>query len=150
MSEKKATYLALGLLIVVGIGYLMNARSLSSSGNQDAIGPSYFPILLSVALFLLCVISLVKTVLRKEDKRITIPNFRLILGTIVLTVLFVLGWSTFGFFYIPLFIFLWLLLTLYRLSLGLKRKIIAMNTGLALGLTLFIYLVFDVMMAVRF
>ncbi|SDH25430.1 Tripartite tricarboxylate transporter TctB family protein [Alteribacillus persepolensis] len=150
MSQKKATYVVLIVLILIGARYWMQANDLSGAANQDTIGPGYFPNVLSIALFVLCGISFLQTLYSKDEEKIELPSKKLLAATIMVTVLFVASVSTFGFFYLQTFLFLLVLFTIYRFSTGMNVRIVAANAAMAFGLSLFFYVVFDLVMTVRF
>lgn len=150
MSANKATYVSLFVFLILGILYGYSAMNLPDIANQNTISHSYFPMLLSVSLVILCLIGFVKTFLQKEDKKIELSNLKMISITIVITALYVLIWNLVGFFYLLTFIYVLLLLTLYRWTLDNRKRTMIINVCLALGTTLFVYYVFGQIMMVRF
>lgn len=150
MSYKKVSYAALILLILFGIGYFVSINtSATINPKSSAIGPNYFPNILAGLLIVLSLVSLIQTI-RKEDKKIIIPQFKLILFTIVLTVLFFVSWGVFGWFYVQTLIFLTVLFTVYRHRTGKLVHIIATSALTALIVTASIYFLFGRLMVIQF
>ena len=105
MSYKKATYLVNGLIIALGIAFIVLANNFPDAMVQLTIQPSYYPIGISALLILFCVISIVKTALSKEpDKTISFGNTQKVLITIALCILFGVLWSLTRSFYLVSFI----------------------------------------------
>ncbi|WP_227937895.1 tripartite tricarboxylate transporter TctB family protein [Alkalihalobacillus deserti] len=150
MSANKGTYAALILLLFIGIMYWNATNNIPVSTNSDTISHNYFPNLLAVTLIILCLISFVKTLIRKSDTKIAMPNLKIILVTVLLTVLYIASWNMSNYFYLLTFLFILALLTYYRWSLRMKKKIIATNIGIAIVMPLVIYVIFDVAMNIRF
>lgn len=150
MNAKLATNITLILLIGVGGWFLLEAMNFPAAMNQDAIGSDYFPKMLAIALIVLCLADLIKTFFQKEKTKIVIPQFRILVLTMVLTSLFLLSSSLIGFFYIQLFVFTLLLLTYYRWTLPNRKKVLFINASVSLGLTLCIYVIFGMVMDIRF
>lgn len=150
MSSRKATYVSLVLLLLLGGVYLNAANNLSVSIDAGAINQSYFPKLLFYLLFILIIISLVTTFFKKEDEKIGLPNIKTILITILITVIYIALWNIFGYFYIFTFLFLIALLTLYRWKIGMNVKTVIVNFSIAIGMTLFIFIIFEALMNIKF
>ncbi len=148
MSAKKGTYAALICLFVLGAGYVYSAVKLGGT-SSTTLGPGYFPIILGGALMILCAISGIQNY-RKQDKKIAIPNLKVIWITIAAMSVFFLAWYYVGLFYVFTFLFLVFLLTLYNPPKGSGMKVILKNSGVALAVLLFIYLVFDLVLSARF
>lgn len=137
------------LFIAFGVWLIVLSNQLNETGFSQ-IGSGYFPRLLAIALIILSVINLVKTFVTKDNKKIELPNAGRIWWTIGLLALFFVTWNLFGYFFIQVFVYLFIMFTLYRLPLGWEKKHFAINLAVALVLTLLIYLVFDVIMYVKF
>lgn len=148
MTIKRSSYLVLLLLIVVGVVYIKTAIDLNGGTISD-ISAGFFPILLGGLLIIFCVISLIQTALKTNDKKFDLPNLPLILITIGISALFILSWSWFGYFYISMFLYLLALMTVfYHEELRNKRRILT-NILLALFITGLIYFVFDYLLGLR-
>lgn len=145
MSTNRTAYTTLIFLIILGVAYFYAADSLALSETKKSMDPSYFPKLLAVLLIILCAINIFQ-IRKKEDKKIEVPNIRKILTTIGLTILYFVCWGLLGFFYLFTFIYLFLLFNYYKQS---KRHIL-LHFGIAIVFVLFIYVVFDVFLNIRF
>lgn len=149
MSAKNGTYISLGFLLILGILYGYSAMKLPDLANQNTISDSYFPMLLSISLVVLCLISFIKTFLQKNDKKVDLSNLKMIVFTIIITALYILIWNLIGFFYLLTFFYILTLLAIYRWQLDHKKKVMIFNVIIALGTTVFVYYVFGQLMSVR-
>lgn len=145
MSANKSTYITLLALILFAIVYFISADSLTQPQDTGTLGSGYFPKLLSILLVILCVINIFQT-RKKEDHKIPLPHLKTILITIGLTALYFLSWGLFGFFYVHTFLYLIILFTFYQPS----KKHLPIYVVTALLITLFIYLLFDNLLGIRF
>ncbi|WP_099865906.1 tripartite tricarboxylate transporter TctB family protein [Pararhizobium haloflavum] len=149
MTYKRASYIALGILFVVGIAYLWHAIGLTDARARDAIGPAYFPTVLGVLLLVLCAASFLKTLRSSDERVVTIPNAGLVALSVVLAGLFIAAWQYLSaIFYPVVFALCLILMTLFSRAGGWKRH--AVNVGATAALTVGIYLLFDLVMQVRF
>lgn len=150
ISKKVADIVISVLLVGLGI-YLYIKSGQLADAKFSQIGSSFFPRILAVGLIILPIINIAKTVINKEkDEKIVIPNHGKVWLTIVIIALFLYSWIRFGFFFVQAFLFTFILLTIYRLPLGLKMKNIAVNlavSGILVGAT---YLIFDYFMYIQF
>ena len=147
MSYKKATYLSLALMIVLAAFYYWAALDFQDNRNRNSVGPGYFPMILSVVLIILCIISWIQTI-RKPDYKINIPNLRVIGLSLLAIALFLISWFFINLFYISCFVFLLVLSILY--NPGLNRKSLVINLSTSLAITVFIYILFGLIIQVRF
>jgi hypothetical protein len=147
MRVKTATILMLFAILAFDAWYLITAVTKGES-SMVLIGPYYFPRILGVILGGLCVIKLIQTILKKDNKEFKVGNKGYILLTIVLTGALFLSWEIFGHFYIHAFIYLLLLFFLYRKEDRFHWKNIGINTATALGTTLIAYAVFEKLMKI--
>ncbi|QQK77792.1 tripartite tricarboxylate transporter TctB family protein [Salicibibacter cibarius] len=143
MSANKGTYVSLILLFILAISYGVSA--INFRDQESGIGPHYFPIILSILLILLCIISVIQTV-KKEDKKIEMPNKMLLFGVLCLIVAFILGWEFIGYYIVSIF-FLFILFTLFRMN-SLSKKVIFINIIWSISVTISIYFVFDFILGV--
>ncbi|WP_407267797.1 tripartite tricarboxylate transporter TctB family protein [Radiobacillus sp. PE A8.2] len=150
MDSKKATYCALVFIMLLDLVYFININS-SSSGmrNQNGMGPEYFPNILAILLFVLCIFSIVDT-FRKEGKKITVSNLKYILFTIFFTALFILSWQVIGMFYLQCFLYLAILFTVYRWNVGQRSVTLLINFSISLFVTVSIWAVFGLIMNFSF
>lgn len=137
------------LFIVFAIWIIVKSNQLVEIGFNQ-IGSGYFPTLLATILIILSSINLVKTFVSTDRQKIELPNAKRIWWTIGLLALFFVTWKQFGYFYVQMFLYLFIMFTLYRLPLGRKKRYFAVNFAVALVLTLMVYGVFDVLMYVKF
>ncbi|TQR17883.1 tripartite tricarboxylate transporter TctB family protein [Psychrobacillus soli] len=147
MNSKKATYIALTLIIILGLVYLKSAIDMGY-GDTSTPGAGFFPILLVCMLVVLCIVSLIQTMMRTDDKKIDLPNIRLISLTVIISFLFILSWVWFGYFYISLFAYLLILMTVYYFE-EMNKKRFGKNLVISLVLTVLIYGVFDYLLGLN-
>ena len=148
MSYKKASYIALGLLALLAVLYLWSTVGLRDPSTRGSIGPRYFPVILGILLLILCAISFVQTWRREDGDPVSIPNFGLVITSIVATALFLIAWLYVETFYLLVFVFTAALFSIFAPIGGWLQYTI--NFGLALILTLSIYGLFGLVMQVRF
>ena len=147
MSYKKATYITLFLMLIMTACYYWLALDFQDNRNRNSIGPGYFPIILSVTLTILCIISGLQTA-KKQDQVLRIPNIKLIAMSLLATAIFLVSWFYFGFFYISSFVFLVILFMLF--NPGIKKTPLLINVSIPLAITAFIYILFGLIIKVRF
>ncbi|WP_163851909.1 tripartite tricarboxylate transporter TctB family protein [Pseudooceanicola aestuarii] len=147
MSYRTSTYVTLALLLILAVAYGWQALSFQDMRNRNAVGPGYFPIILSVALAVLCVIAAVQARAR-ADRRIDIPNRGLILATLGASGAFLLAWAKLGGFYAATFVFALALFGLYTPDR--RARTLLSRVALAGVVTLFVYLLFGLLIQVRF
>lgn len=147
MSYKKTTSVFLLLILIFTMVYFFSINSMDAGMAVETIGPDYFPNLLSVLLVILCIISFFQT-LKKPDKKINLPNFKYILLTIGITILFLLAWYYLEYFYVFAFSFVTSLFILYKVERTIKSILICAAGGIIF--TVLIYFVFGQVMGVRF
>jgi putative tricarboxylic transport membrane protein len=151
MSSKIVNSVALLLLLILGICYWLSANTIGNTGiiNDNTIGPGLYPKLLAIMLVILCLISFIQTLLKKENVKVYFPNFKMLLFTMFLTGLFLISWYFIGFFYIQLFVYMTILFTVYRYEEFTKR-LLFMNAVISLGFSLTIYIIFDIFLKINF
>lgn len=148
MSTKKATYTSLILITLLAIGYLVEANKLSAANNSSTIGPSYFPTLLSILLIISCVVSWIQT-MNKDDKKFPLDNLKVIFTTISVTAFYFISWYFIGYFYLNTFIFLMVLLIIYSPKKEIKKNLF-INLITSGGILIFIYVLFDLILKIKF
>ncbi|WP_102346811.1 tripartite tricarboxylate transporter TctB family protein [Bacillus sp. Marseille-P3661] len=147
MEGKYVSYTTMIFLIFIGVFYYIGADQFSLERDSSTLGPDYFPKLLSILLVIFCVINLFK--IRKESKsKFELNNLKMIVLTIATICLYITSWSLLGLFYINTFLFLLLLLSLYQFKQKVKYKYLK-NAVISLSFTLFIYLLFDLILALN-
>lgn len=146
MKEKIATYVVLIGLIVLSFFYFNEANNYPEA-SKIAHDAGYFPRILAILLIVLCVISLVQTKLENSEEKIVIPNFKIVLATVLITALYIASWNLLGYFYIQTFLFLTILNSVFRIpSKGFNRNNILIILFTSLLITLLIYVIFEVVM----
>lgn len=143
------------ILIIGAIGYALNLNHSASQAiffSSSGVGPTYFPNILAGTLVALCIVVLVKNFRDTSPKnleKIVTPNFWYILATMVFVIAFVASWQMFGAFYLNVFVFLTVLLTLYRLEFGIKNSLFVgiVTSVLTTG---FLYALFGRILAISF
>ncbi len=153
VSAKKLTYVVLTILMLFAIGYYyMATYAIREIFITDTLGPRQFPRILSILLAISCIFSFIQT-LKREDHIITFPNYRMIIVTIIFTSLYFISWKEMGYFYLNTFIFLLLLLIVYQIKLLIRKNLLInliKNFLIALGVTVFIYFLFEIIIGIRF
>lgn len=144
MSWKKCNNLiSIFLIFIVGI-YVYDVNYSASQAiifNSGGVGPTYFPNVLAGITIFLCLVVLIKdNVKSKENSVFEILNLKLVLLTVMSTVVFLLSWQFFGYFYFSVFALVFTLLVFYRDSSFTNRMIIAFFT--AISVSVFVYLLF--------
>jgi hypothetical protein len=147
MNSKKASLIALALIMILGFVYLKYAIDMGY-GDTSTPGAGFFPILLVCLLMILCIVSLVQTAMRTDDKKIDLPNIKLILITVLISFLFILSWVGFGYFYISLFAYLLALMTVYYFD-EMNKKRFGKNVIITLMITVLLFVVFDYLLALN-
>lgn len=148
MSYKKGTYISLLFITAVGILFYAASMALPSPQASQDIGPDYFPKIISVLLVICCVINFFTTK-KKKDEHLEMRNLGLIMFTVILMILFVAVWGIVGKFYVISFIFLTILIYVYNQAKHSLKKIL-ISSAISLGLTLFVYVIFDRLLYISF
>lgn len=146
MSFKLADVLTLTVLAVFTLLYGYSALQFDVPSDIHNPGPGYFPLLLAGGLLLLCLFSLVASFRRTKEPKLELPNGKLVVLTILVIAGFLVSWSYFGFFYLNLFIFQFILVAVYRRKHGVLELLKA--AGLSAGVCLFVYLAFDLLLKI--
>lgn len=150
MTQKKAAYLALGILILVGVGYLYQTYLIAGQLPAGRTGPVQFPLALGIALIVLCVIEIVREVRRipePDETPLQVPNAGKLAITIGLIAAYFLLWERFGLFYPLTFAFFLGLLVTYRADR--TPRSLAILAAVAAVFVLFLYLVFQLAFGIR-
>lgn len=150
MTQKNAAYLALGILTLVGMGYLYQTWLIVGNLPPGFTGPVQFPLALGVALIVLCVVEIVREARRTPDADeppLQVPNAGKLAITIGLTAAYFYLWSRFGLFYPLTFAFFLGLLVTYRQDRS--PRALAVLTATAGVFILFLYLVFQLSFGIR-
>lgn len=152
MHRKKASIVVNLIILAIGCSFLIALRSFPDQGAvklyESAI---YYPMLLGVLLVLFSVLSLWRDLFGadKDDKEIIdftrLANYLLVIGTACgITAI----WQVFEQFYIAAALGMGVLL--YCLNPGeSKKKKWMISAGVSIGFTVFIYLVFDLLLQVK-
>ena len=150
MKEKHADIITLFLLLILGVFYFLSAQKMGEVQGPNTLGAGYFPTLLAVLLFILCIVSLVQRLLKKDDKKIEIPNFGKIIITIVCTALYIALWDAVGNFILLTFILLVALFFVYRWNHGFTKRNLLLIFSTALVTTALIYVLFVQVLSIQF
>ncbi|OEY66109.1 tripartite tricarboxylate transporter TctB family protein [Marinobacter sp. X15-166B] len=119
------------------------------AGFGGDMGSGYFPRILGWMLIGFCVLGAVSSLFSKAVHEFSIPMAWQVAGTVVLMALFIWSWSTFGYFYLQLAVFLFVLLTFYRASVGINAKSLGLNALFAVIVSVAFYVVFNHFMYVN-
>ncbi len=137
-------------IVIAGLGAAIIYHTyMLPAGFDGDLGSGYFPRILGWMLIGFCGIGLVSSLLSKENKEFSIPMAWQLVGTVVLLSLFIWSWSAFGYFYQQLALFLFVLLTFYRASVGINMKNLALNALFAVVVAVIFYIVFNHFMYVN-
>lgn len=150
MTQKKAAYLVLGILILVGAGYLYQTYLIAGRLPAGRTGPVQFPLALGIALIVLCAIEFVREFRRTpepDEPSLQVPNAGKLAITIGLIGAYFLLWERFGLFYPLTFAFFLGLLILYRRDRTVRS--LAFLAAVAAVFILFLYLVFQLSFGIR-
>jgi len=150
MTQKNVAYLVLGILILVGVGYLYQASLIVGRLPEGSLGPVQFPAALGIVLIGLCVIELLREARRTPDpdeSLLQVPNAGKLAITIGLTGAYFYLWAEFGLFYPLTFAFFLGLLVTYGRDRSLPR--LALMVAVAAGFIVFLYLVFQLLFGIR-
>lgn len=151
MRTKMITYLSLIFIILVGLYFIIESIPiLPQPENETGLSAGFFPFWLSIILIFLCFLSIVQTMLKKENKEFKIPRAGYLIVTVILTALYFFSWNYFGYFYFQTGLYLLILISVYKFSSGLTMKNVGVNVCVSLGFTISIYILFDVVMGVKF
>jgi hypothetical protein len=142
-------------LIIGGLCYALNLNLSASQTiyfSSGGVGPTYFPNILTALLVLLCVVTLYRNfrdVSSENVGQITTHNFWYIIATFALVVAFIASWQLFGYFYLNVFIFLTVLLTIFRMDFGIGNGLLVGATTSAFT-TGFLYVLFGKILTISF
>lgn len=148
MSAKLAAYVSLLVMFVLGVFIYISSNQMTGISQLNNLGPGFFPKILAVLLMVLCVISFIQTLLKKEDKKIVIGNGKMVVATVLITATYFLVWYYHGYFYIVTFIYLSVLINLYHVKSDKKLtiKAVGLNTLISFVMILVIYVIFDLVL----
>lgn len=153
MNKKLLESIATAVLLAVGVVYLYTSLTMGNTQFNTSLPPGYFPTMVGVLWVFLCVPALVKSVRQIKDCKdlYEINNFDLLLLTVAGIVIYLVMWSFVRIFYPATFLFLAYLFMLYTDKEKRKNsKQIIFNLILSAGITLLIYLLFGMLLHVRF
>ncbi len=148
MSYKKATYITLAVFSIIGVVFFIMSTSFINHGGIKSVGPELFPQINSVLLIIACVLGAIGT-FKKEDKFIKFEKLGLIIFTLVWLLIFVAIWKYAKAFYLSAFILIFGLVFVYNPNKEIKKKLINAFI-LSLSLNLFIFIVFEKVLSIRF
>lgn len=144
MNYKVATYISLSVLMIINVIYFL--RTLSLNIFEDGFGPGFYPLILSVLLFIFLMISFIKTYL-KDNSNLTkfnlIKSIKKITPIVFIIVLFFILWTYIGYFYILSLFLLISLLFITKPSVIYNKKELFVNLTVFAVYVVVIYVVFD-------
>lgn len=150
MSKKKLDISILLVIILMGIYYIYTAVKANEGTPEGELGSGFFPIILGIALIAFCLISIMKW-LKKTDEVLHFDGMKKILVTIGIIIVYFLAWEYIGYFYILSFLLLFVMFTIFRWPLEIKRsRLIIVNLIVALVLMAFVYVLFNNLMYIDF
>ncbi|MDV7142816.1 tripartite tricarboxylate transporter TctB family protein [Tropicimonas sp. TH_r6] len=143
------------ILIIGGLCYALNLNYSASQAiffSSGGVGPTYFPNILTALLILLSLATLYRNFrdLRPENtEKITTHNFWYIIATLALVVAFIASWQLLGYFYLNVFVFLAVLLTIFRMEFGIGNSlgVAVVTSALTTG---FLYALFGKILTISF
>ncbi|MGM0904559.1 MAG: tripartite tricarboxylate transporter TctB family protein [Bacillota bacterium] len=143
MNAKLLNTIAILLILTIGVLYMRSSVGLGigTAKNMDA---GFYPSLLGGILIILTALSFIQTMKKNDKEKVEFPNGKLTLLTIGVIGLFILSWSLLGFFYIHLFLFLYILYSLY--SERFKKEFIFKNSFFAATVTFSIFVIFNIVL----
>jgi hypothetical protein len=150
MTQKKAAILTLGILVLVGAGYLYQTWVIFGNLPPGFTGPVQFPLALGLALIVLCAVEMVREYRRTpepDETTLQVPNAGKLAITIGLIAAYFLLWENLGLFYPLTFLFFLGLLVTYRSDRS--PRALAILAALAGAFVLFLYLVFQLSFGIR-
>ena len=153
MSFRKIDIIFLLFLLAVGVFYLIPSIKFIIQAEQFALSPGFFPIVLVSILIILCLISVIQTVISKHKEDIfQVDNLKYIIATFVLTILYISLWYFFSnLFYLLTFLFFFGLSIVYSVKTKRITRLLVLRNGMsALIITGMIYLVFGLLFSIRF
>lgn len=149
MSEKKLNILVLAGLLGID-GYYLFKSYTARKYTMVFIGPYEFPKIIGIGLALLCLITLIDTLRKKEDGgQFRIENLAYVGITAAATCALLLLWQL-GYFYLWAPLFLLILFFTYRDEGGrFSRQNILINLALTAAVTATIFVFFRLLMKIR-
>ena len=150
MTQKRAAYLALGILNMVGVGYLYQTYLIAARLPAGFTGPVQFPLALGVALIALSAFEIFREFRRTpepDEPLLQVPNAGKLGITIGLIAAYFYLWSRFGLFYPLTFAFFLGMLVTY--NKGQSSRSLALLVAVSAAFILFLYLVFQFAFGIR-
>lgn len=150
MSYKTATYISLIFIALINIIYLIESINLSNWANDSGYGPGFYPLILSILLFILIVLSFMKTYTNKNVDEIyfkLISGFKKVTPIIILIIVYLMLWSYFDYFYILSFFLIVGLIILKKPTIIKNSKELIISLIFASGYLLILYLTFNVLLS---
>lgn len=139
-----AAYVAIA---VVGLLVILEAGKLPE-GFGGEVSSGSFPRAIGYLIVAFCGIGIVSSFL-KDVKKISFPNTGRVIVSLIMMSAFVLSWSFFGYFYIQLAIFLFVVLAYYRAPAGLSSRVLTQNFAVSFSIAMLFYVVFTHVMYLK-
>lgn len=150
MTQKRAAYLALGILILAGMGYLYQTYLIAARLPAGFYGPVQFPLALGVALIALSALEIFREFRRPaepDEPMLQVQNAGKLGITIGLIAVYFFLWSRFGLFYPLTFAFFLGMLVTYNKDRS--PRALAQLVAISGAFILFLYLVFQLSFGIR-
>lgn len=134
-------------IAIVGFLVILEAGRLPE-GFGGEVSSGSFPRALGYLIIAFCGIGIVSSFF-KSIKEISFPNTGRLIVSLVMMSAFVLSWSIFGYFYIQLAIFLFVILAYYRAPAGLSSRVLKQNFAVSFSIAMLFYVVFTHVMYLK-
>jgi len=147
LNYKVGSIVLTSVFSLTGVMLIYLALQFPSGEN---LGPAFFPIVISVLMLAFCGIVLLRS-FRAKSEKVEFNNKLIEARSLIITVLFLILWGTFH----DLFL-LWVFLLASGLFWGFQGwkvrdiKVLSTGLGIASGITLFVYIVFGVLINLNF
>lgn len=151
ISKKRFSIFVDFLLLALSAAYFISSFNIKDSASLN-LSPAFYPRLLAGALF---VMGLAATYIdiwgagRTDKSQVNLGNIRKQLTIFISMIVFVVIWQELSLFYPPLFLLVAVLVLTYS-DEAINKGNLAKVVLFTIFFTLFIYLVFDVAMAIEF
>lgn len=153
MNKKLAETIALSATLLVGVVYLYHAVTMGNTKINTSLPPGYFPTLVGGLWVLLNVPALIMAARKIKgcEERLVINNVGYFGLTVLAIVVYLCLWQLLNVFYVATFLLLFFLMMLYAEPEARRQtKQLIINAVLSAFVTGLIYLMFGLMLHVRF
>lgn len=150
ISYRKLSIVVLSVMIVLALLGMRMASKIRDfiPASSDTTSSKFYPMLLCGLIAFFCFLSLIETILKKEDKEIIIPKFQNYLITLGIIFAWVALWIKFSiFYYAGLVAVLGMLLIFNPEPFSLKK--LFKSIAISVAIIGFFYLVFKVGLKIK-